>query len=133
MPAKHEIDDINKLIITTWAGKLDDNEMIRVYLDYLNNIKTLPKYIPYNEIADFSKADELKLTVDGIKKVGEIASTADREDVKTKFAIVVNSNLAFGFARMYQVYRSFSPRANKELRVFKKESEALEWIRCSEE
>ena len=129
MPAKHHIDDNNKLIITKWMGKLDDAEMIRVYLEYLKSIKTLPQYTSYNEIADFSKADKISLSVEGIKKVGEIASTADRDDVKTKFAIVVNSNLAFGLARMYQVYRSFSPRANKELRVFKKETDAFEWIK----
>ena len=132
MPAKHHIDDNNKLVITTWAGKLDDNEMIQIYLQYLKNIKTLPQYIPYNEIADFSKADEINLTVEGIKRVGEIASTADCEDVKTKCAIVVNSNLAFGLARMYQVYRSFSPRANKQLRVFKHEQDAREWLKSSE-
>ncbi|HEY9050324.1 MAG TPA: hypothetical protein VIQ03_02190 [Gammaproteobacteria bacterium] len=132
MPAKHEIDDSNKLIITRWAGILDDNDMIQVYLEYLKNIKTLPQFIPYNEIVDFSKTDEINLSVEGIKKVGEIASTADREDVKTKCAIVVNSNLAFGLARMYQVYRSFSPRANKELRVFKKGKDALEWVKGSD-
>ncbi len=128
MPVEHQIDETNRLIVTTWTGRLTDGEMIQVYQDYLNNIKTLPRYIPYNEIADFSKTSDVRLTVDGIKKMGEIASTADREDVKTKLAIIVNSNLAFGLARMYQVYRSFSPNANKETRVFKKEGDALEWI-----
>lgn len=128
MPAKHHIDDNNKLIITTWAGKVTDSEIIQTYLDYLKNIKTLSPYHAYDEIADFSKAIEINLTVDGIKKLGEIASGSDREDVKTKLAIIVNSNLAFGLARMYQVYRSFSPNANKETRVFKKENDALEWI-----
>ena len=66
MPAKHEIDDSNKLIITRWAGILDDNDMIQVYLEYLKNIKTLPQFIPYNEIVDFSKTDEINLSVEGI-------------------------------------------------------------------
>lgn len=132
MPAKHLIDDNNRLVITTWAGTMDDEEMICAYLDYLKKIKTLPQYIPYNEIVDVSMADEINLSVEGIKELGEIASNADSENIKTKLAIVVKSNLAFGLARMYQVYRSFSPRANKELRVFKKNIDALEWIKNSD-
>jgi len=58
-----------------------------------------------------------------------IASSTDKDRTRTKLALIVASNLAFGLARMYEIYRSLSRHANKEIRVFKNEPDALAWIK----
>ena len=128
MPANHHIDNKNKLIITTWEGEARDIEFIEAIKKYQNDIQNHPDYINYNEIVNLSKVTGFKLTTKGIKTIGEIASTTDKKEINRKLALIVNSNLAFGLARMYEAYRSFSKSANKEIRVFKNEKNAFEWI-----
>ena len=128
MPANHHIDNKNKLIITTWEGEARDIEFIEAIKKYQNDIQNHPDYINYNEIVNLSKVTSFKLTTKGIKTIGEIASTTDKKEINRKLALIVNSNLAFGLARMYEAYRSFSKSANKEIRVFKNEKNAFEWI-----
>ena len=127
MSAIHNIDNENKLIVTTWEGEACDVEFIEAIKKYQSSIQNNPNYINYNEVVDCRKITKLKLTSEGIKTIGTIASATDTEKTHKKLALIVSSNLAFGLARMYQTYRSFSKTANKEIRVFKNESEALKW------
>jgi hypothetical protein len=127
MPAEHKIDADQKLIITTWTGEVFDNELIKALSAYQQTIKSRPEYATFDEIVDFSKGEHFHLSISGIQRLVEIAATADAR-VKTKLAIVVNTPVAYGLARMYQVYRSFIPSATKVLRVFKTFDEAHEWI-----
>lgn len=129
MPATHHIDNINHLIVTTWHGEARDTEFIEAIKNYQNNIQNQPNYINYNEVVDFRKMTSVKLTTEGIKVIGAIASTTDTQDINKKLALIVSSNLAFGLARMYEAYRSFSKNANKEIRVFKNETDAFKWVK----
>lgn len=45
MPATHEIDDGNKLIITNWHGKLTAGELIEALINYQHEIKSREKFI----------------------------------------------------------------------------------------
>jgi len=128
MPANHHIDNDNQLILTTWEGEASDTEFIEAIKKYQDNIQNDPDYINYNEIVDCRKITKLKLTTQGIKTIGTIASSTDTDKINKKLALIVSSNLAFGLARMYETYRSFSKNANKEIRVFKNESDALNWV-----
>ena len=129
MPATHHIDKINHLIVTTWDGEARDIDFIEAIKNYQNNIQNQPNYINYNEVVDLRKMTSVKLTTEGIKVIGAIASTTDTQDINKKLALIVSSNLAFGLARMYEAYRSFSKNANKEIRVFKNETGAFEWVK----
>jgi len=128
MPAKHNINLNNNLIITTWVGEATDNELIDAITRYQREIKTKPDYLAYNEIVDLRKIEGIKLTTEGIKRIGQIAVKTDQAEIRTKLAIIVNSSLAYGLARMYETYRNFAPNTNKEIRVFNKESDAHEWL-----
>lgn len=127
MPAKHHIDNKNRLIITIWEGTASDFEFIEALKKYQNDIQNHPDYINYNEILDFSKVTGIKLTTQGIIKIAQIASATDHSETKRKLALIVNSSLAFGLARMYIGYRSFSRNAHKEINIFKNENDAFEW------
>ncbi len=128
MPANHHIDSKSRLIITTWEGIAHDIEFIEAIKEYQKDIQTNPDYISYNEIVDLSKVASFNFTTEGIKTIGRIASETDQKDVNKKLAIIVKSTFAYGLVRMYEAYRSFSKKSNKEVRVFKDKKEAFEWI-----
>ncbi len=129
MPAKHHIDNINKLIITTWEGVAIDIDLIDAILEYQEDIQCHPDYIDYNEVVDFSKTTDFKLTDKGLKSIGKIASRTDKSEIKRKLALITPSNTAFFLARMYRAYRSFSRNNNKDIRAFTNESDAFEWVK----
>ncbi len=128
MPAKHYIDNKRQLIITSWEGTAHDAEFIKAIKKYQNDIQNKSEYINYNEIVNLSEVTSFKLSTEGIKNIGQIASSTDKSDGNRKLAIIVSSNLAYGLARMYEAYRSFSKKSKKEIRIFKKEKDAVAWI-----
>ena len=128
MPANHNIDTKAQLLITTWEGEAGDIEFIEAIKKYQKDIQNHPEYINYNEIVDFTNVTGIRLTTKGIKNIGLIASTIDKNGVNRKLAFIVSSKLAFGLARMYEIYRGFAKKAHKEIRVFKNKTDALKWL-----
>ena len=128
MPAKHYIDEHNRLIVTTWHGEASDSELIEAIIEYQNKIKSHPDYVSYNEILDLSKVEGVALTTDGLKQLGRTASKTDHKEVTTRLAIIVQSSLLYGLARMYEAYRNLIPSSNKEIRIFKDEQAATKWV-----
>lgn len=129
MSAIHHIDHDAKVILTSWEGIANDNGIIDALDNYQKNIQNHPEYIDYNEIIDTTHASSIKLTPKGINTLGTLASKTDPNQPNKKLAIIVNSNLAFGLARMYVTYRSFSLKASKDIRIFKNEKDALDWVK----
>jgi len=128
MAVKHYIDTKSRLIITTWEGDAVDIDFIEEIQKYQKDIQNKTEYKNYNEVVNFSKVKGIKLTTEGIKNIGGIAAQTDRNEICRKLAFIVSNNLAFGLVRMYQAYRSFEKNSNKEIRVFKNENDAFEWI-----
>ena len=128
MPANHHIDNKRQLIITTWEGEARDIEFVEAIKEYQKDIQNHPDYICFNEILNLSGVTGYKITTKGIKTISQIASNTDKTEINRKLAIIVGSNLAYGLARMYETYRSFSKKAQKEINIFKNEKDALEWI-----
>lgn len=127
MPATHHIDNQAKLIITTWDGDAVDTELIETINAYQSEIQVNPEYIDYNEVVNFSAVKSIRLTPQGIKNIGNIAAKTDDYKENSKLALIVSSNIAFNFARMYASYRQAQNRSSKEIRIFKNEPDALEW------
>jgi hypothetical protein len=131
MPAFHKIESDLKLITTTWSGEATDSELIDALTKYQQDIKSNPDYCFYNEIVDFSKAVNFKLSTAGLRKLVQIATGSDVKGVKTKLAIIVSEPVAYGLARIYEAYRSLLPNVSKEVSVFKNHYNALEWVSCN--
>lgn len=129
MPAIHNIDHNNRLIVTAWQGEAHDDELIEAMERYQQDIQSDPKYAGYNEVLDFSGVTKIKVSVSGIKEVGRIASKTDRSSGKRKLAIIAPSNITYYFARMYKALRSLSSKSNKNVNVFSKENEAMDWVK----
>ncbi len=128
MPAQHSIDNKNKLIVTTWEGEAVDTDLIEALKKYQQDIQGHPAYLGYNEVVDFRKVTKMKVTTEGIKNIGRIASQTDQNGTDRKLAFIVGSDLAFGLARMYEVYRGFTRKTNKEIRTFKNKDDAYKWV-----
>ncbi len=127
MPAKHHIDDEASLIITTWDGDVTDSEFIAILQKYQKDIQCKADYINYNEIFDIRNAAIIKLTIDGLLKIGRTASKTDHLFTYKKLAFVVNSNRAFALARMYGTLRNMGLSSSKKMRVFKDINKAIAW------
>lgn len=126
MPSQHVIDESLRLITTAWSGVAVDNELIDALKKYQREIRS--RYNSYNEILDLRQVTSFELTSRGIKALAQIASHADAPDVRTKLAIIVDTNLAFGLGRMYEAYRHSVPGSAKEVRIFRNCLDAFEWI-----
>ena len=128
MPAKYVIDIKAKLLITTWEGDVTDIDFIEGLKEYQKNIQSKSEYNGFNEVLDLTGIAGIKLTTDGLRIIGSIASRTDSKEINTKLAFIVSSNLAYGLVRMYEVLRTFSKNSTKTICVFKKESDAFEWV-----
>ena len=128
MPAKHTINTDAKLLITEWEGDAIDIDFIEALKKYQSDIQSQNEYRNFNEIVDLTKVTSFKLTTDGLRNIGSIAANTDSHDAVTKLAIIVPSKFAYGLARMYEVYRSFSNKSTKNIHIFRNETDALHWI-----
>jgi len=128
MPASHQINHKAQIIVTTWEGEARDIDFIEAIQKYQRDIQNQPEYLKYNELVDFSNMTKVKLTAGGIKSIGKIASTTDKDETHKKLALIVASKLAYGLARMYTVYRNYSNTSQKEIRIFYNISDALKWF-----
>lgn len=128
IPVEHRIDKENKLIITSWRGVATDKAFTTALLNYHQNIKSNPDYQTYDELLDFRAISEYNLTTKGLIELGKIAQRSDRPDIKTKLAILVASNMAYGLSSIYISYRMLLPDNNKKLKAFKSLEEALSWL-----
>ena len=131
MPASHYIDKENKIIFTEWHGEPSDSDLIDALNIYLSDIKNRPELDDFNELVDFSDIRGLKLSIDALIELGRIASKFDRPG-NNKLAIVVTSTLAYGFARMYGIYRNYNPQSNKKVLAFRSKEDAMEWLEPSD-
>lgn len=127
MPAKHYIDKEAKLIVTKWEGDAVDIEFIEAIIKYQKDIQLHPEYIDYNEVANFCKVTSIKLTPEGMKRIVKIASKTDQYKFNSRLALVVCSGTAFNLARIYASFRNIQNGTNKEIRIFKNETEAMNW------
>jgi hypothetical protein len=131
MPATHYLVEEKKIIFTDWHGEPSDNDLVDALNIYLRDIKSRPELDGYNELVDFSDTKGLKLSIDVLIELGKIASKYDKPG-NNKLAIVVNSSLAYGLARMYGVYRNYNPQSSKEVQVFRSKAEAMVWLESIE-
>ena len=131
MPAKYHIEDEANIIIIKWEGNITTSELIEVIKEYQKNIQRNPDYINYNEIFDASTVTKIRITINGLLKVGRTASKTDHLFTNKKLAIIVSSNWAFRIARLYETYRNMGVESCKKIRVFKDENEAITWAKSN--
>jgi len=126
----HHIDDANRLIVTTCISvKTTETDMLKALAVYQDTIQNQANLITYNEVLIFPEATDMDLSFSGVKKLAQLAIKSDGKDPSRKLAILMQSNLGYGLAKMYQVYRHVIKSSGKQVRVYKQVNAALAWAK----
>lgn len=129
MPEHHQIDTAAKMIIVTWEGEANNFEFLEALRKYQQDIRASAEYDDYSEVLDFCGVNGSKLTSKGLLRIAQLAATSDKKEHPSKLAIVVNTIISHGFAKIYETYRRFTPKNKKTVRVFKSRNDALVWVK----
>jgi hypothetical protein len=118
MTVNYRIDHEKKTVFTTIDGAITDEEMIAIQ----NRMEADPEFNPdYSHLIDCRKVGELKISAKGIR----IITSAGLFSAKSRRAFVVPNDAAYGFSRMFQIYRQEGP---EETGVFRELDAAMKWI-----
>ena len=119
MPAYFRIDKEHRLVLTTISGvfTLADG------LAHQEKLLKDPDFAPtFSQLIDFTQVTKVQVGIEEVRRLAQpsiFSSDARR-------AILVNSELAFGLARMFVVFRESS--GEKGVRVFRVLDDALSWV-----
>ena len=119
VPLSLKIDKERKLVLTTGSGLLTKEEV----LAHQDQILKHPDFDPsFSQLADFARLTNTDINM------GDLQTFAKRDvfSIHSRRAIVVKSELAFGFAKIFELYLQLA--GARGIRVFRTHTEALNWI-----
>jgi hypothetical protein len=119
MPAYYKIDKERRLVMTTASGVFTAADA----LAHQQKLRVDPDFDPsFSQLQDYTHVIRIELTPDDIRRLAQNSLFSP----DSRRAILVTSDVAFGFARMFEVLReSFG---EKGIQVFRKLDEALDWV-----
>jgi hypothetical protein len=119
MPAYFKIDNERRLVMSTIAGvfTLADG------LAHQEKLLKHPDFDPgFSQLLDCTHVARVELTPEDVRRLAQTSIFSP----DARRAILVESDLAFGLARMFVIFReSFG---EKGIRVFRNLDEALYWV-----
>jgi len=119
MPTFYKIDKERKLVMTTYSGVLTIAEA----LGHQEKLPKDPDFDPsFSQLFDVTHVTDVQLTAEDVRLLAR-ASVFSRD---SRRAILVDSDLKFGLARMFEELRN--TMGEKGIRVFRNLDEALDWI-----
>jgi hypothetical protein len=119
MPAFYKIDKERKLVMTTYSGVL----MIAESLGHQEKLPKDPDFDPsFSQLFDVTHVTEVQLTAEDVRTLARTSVFSP----DSRRAILVDSDLKFGLARMFEVLRD--TMGEKGIRVFRNLEDALDWI-----
>jgi hypothetical protein len=119
VPLSLKIDKERKLVQTTGSGFITKAEV----LEHQDQILKDPDFDPnFSQLADFARLTNTDINM------GDLQTFAHQDvfSIHSRRAIIVNSDLAFGFAKIFELYRQLA--GARGIRVFRTHHEALNWI-----
>jgi hypothetical protein len=119
MPATYEIDKKRRLVISTCLDPLT----LADGLAHQEKLLKDPDFDPsFSQLIDFTSVSFSGIGADDIRKLAErnIFSAPSRR------AIVVSSNLVYGFGRMFEMLRESA--GENGIRIFRDLDEAVDWL-----
>ncbi len=119
MPAFYKIDKERKLVMTTYSGVLTLAEA----LGHQEKLPKDPDFDPsFSQLFDVTHVTDVQLTAEDVRRLARTSVFSP----DSRRAIVVDSDLKFGLARMFEVLRD--TMGEKGIRVFRNLEDALDWI-----
>lgn len=114
-------DPINKIFLLKFSGALDEGLLENSYREWMEHAKSLA---PWTVIADFSEVTVLRVSG---RFVRELAGRDPGVDPVLPQFIVVSSDLAYSWARLFQGY---GEKSRPRLRVVRSMNEALQAVKA---
>jgi hypothetical protein len=125
MPLEYQIDHERRLVMATGHGTLTDQDVF----GYQCDVWSRPELMGYNELVDMTAVDDIALpSTQRVRDLAALSAAMDSPQTSSRFAIVAPEKLAFGLARMFQIYREMDPRSTKKVAVFRSLEAAEAWL-----
>jgi hypothetical protein len=118
MPASFVIDHQQKLVRSKGWGVLVEDDLATTQRGLHDDRQFEPMY---RQVWDFTEVTEMKVTAKAIRRLALTSPFAPL----ARRAIVVNSDVAHGMARMYALMGDRDPN---DFRIFRDMSLALSWL-----
>lgn len=126
MPMSYKIDAHAGIVRLTGKHVVTDRELF----DCVRGLRHDPQLAPGMKHLSDMRGIEVDFSGDGIEAVvGILRDTRDRRE-KAKAAIVVDEDVAFGMARMFQLIAAVSD-VHPEFRVFREYQHAVDWLEAA--
>ena len=118
MPVVYKIDTVHRIVFTRGFGVVADEELLLHNIDLMAD----PAFDPtFDQLLDFTEVTGADIQSETIRRIARKRIF----DLSSRRAIVVNTNLKFGFARMFQNLRL---PEDENIKIFWNLSEARNWL-----
>jgi len=125
MPLEYRIDRERRVVFATATRTLSDED---VFL-YQREVWSRNDLAGYDEVVDLGLVEDFVLSSgDRVRALAELASAMDVPGASSRLAIVAPHDLAYGFARMFETYRTMNQSGAKIVQVFRSMRAALDWL-----
>lgn len=119
MPATYEIDKQRRLVITTCLDQLT----LADGLAHQEKLQKDPDFDPsFSQLMDCTRVTFSGIAANDIRRLAERNIFSPR----SRRAIVVSSNLDYGFGRMFEILRDSA--GENGIRIFRNLDEAVDWL-----
>ena len=118
------VDKSLKLTIHRCRGKVTVAEIQSIIEEFYKQGTTL------NVFWDLSEADLSRVTIAEIEQLAKAVNAVAHSRTGGKTAIISPVDISFGLSRVYQAFSEMG-KSETEIRVFRGEDEALEWLKGS--
>jgi len=125
MPLEHRIDRERRVVFATATGILTDEDVF----GYQREVWSRSDVVGFDEVVDMGAVEDLVLSSgDRVRALADLASAMDVPGASSRLAIVAPQDLAYGFARMFETYRTMNQSGVKVVSVFRSMQAALDWL-----
>ena len=125
MPLDYRIDRERRIVFATATRTLSDEDVFA----YQREVWSRGDLAGYDEIVDVGLAEDLVVSSgDRVRALADLASAMDVPGASSRLAIVAPQDLAYGFARMFETYRTMNQSGVKVVSVFRSMQAALDWL-----
>jgi hypothetical protein len=119
MPSSYKIDKENRLVTSTGTGVLTLADALAHQEQLLKD----PDFDPsFSQLLDFTHVTDVELSSEEIHRLARTTVFS----ANSRRAFLSNSDLKFGLARMFAVFRE--NMGEKGIRVFRNLDDALDWV-----
>ena len=123
MPAFYKIDKERKLVMSTGSGVLTLADALAHQEQLLKD----PDFSPdFSQLLDFTHITGIELSTEDIQRLARTTIFS----ANSRRAFLVDSDLKFGLARMFAVFREIL--GEKGIQVFRNLDDALDWVLTKE-